>query len=580
MSNVFYKPYINGETVYFPYTREKLVERPIFPTFNFDGGAFFFANDHFKTTDSDKLLDMIMDGTLFDYWTRDGVFDWNAVFKDFRPIGYPSEWEGHIWINRLYILLPLAQAYLFTKNRKYARKWLEILTDFMEKNPYTRYEDKPVDLVWRDMQVTWRSISIVHSIFMLGETDEFTEEEWQFIYSAVKTHANHMFDEGEKHLSNPEPDNHRLQIATTMIMFATLFPEFFDREKAIDTATKILVLNMEKSIYSDGCNNEDSMSYSHFIARLYLEAELYLKYNGLKEIEGLSDTVKKQYEFLYKFSSPAGKTLQIGDSYAFDAVWDIEFINSFYPLDFNRKRKTELFKDSRMVVLKNGDLTVYVDAMDMTEWHQHYGRPQFLMFHKETPLVIDSGSVNYDRGWIRKRLNSEWGHNVIFAKEIPLVRRPSNEQISVTEFSDGREKVLEISNTVTGEGKSYVWVRRFVLFEDRLEVTDTVNASEKMHFISRLHLPDCRVGYGPDRPCYVGNEEKLRFGSFMETVTTDTEYEIEYTPCVDSENRMNYAECLVRNFETDRFMEKTVIRFQRIRKGDEYYMDRLPEFVR
>ena len=74
MNNIYYRPYLEqGKTTYFPYTREKLMERPIFPTFNFDGGAFFFANDYFKTTDGDKLLDMIMDGTLFDYWTRDGV---------------------------------------------------------------------------------------------------------------------------------------------------------------------------------------------------------------------------------------------------------------------------------------------------------------------------------------------------------------------------------------------------------------------------------------------------------------------------------------------------------------------------
>jgi hypothetical protein len=580
VSNIFYKPHLNGDTVYFPYTREKLCERPVFPTFVLDGGASFFAMDQFKTIDGDRLLGKIMDGSLFEYWERDGEFDWNAAFKDFRPIGYASEWEGHIWINRLYVLLPLAQEYCKTKDKKYASKWLEILKDFMSKNPYTRYEDKPVDLVWRDMQVTWRTISIVHSIFFIGEADPFDKEDWDFIYETVKTHANHMLNEGERHVSNPEPDNHRLQIATTITMFSALFPEFFDREKSLEIATKLIVLNMEKSIFQDGCNNEDSLSYSHFIARLYLEAELYLKYNGLKPIDKLSESVKTQYEFLYNFSSPKGQTLQFGDSYVFDAVGDVEFVNSFYPLPFVRERKTRLFADSRMAVLKNGDFTVYVDAMDMTEWHQHYGRPQFVVFHGETPLVVDSGSVNYDRGWIRRRLNSEAGHNVISCAQIPLTRRPSNESLTVTEFSDGDVKVLEILNKVTGENKGYDWVRRFMLYEDRLEVIDTVKATEKLNFTSRLYLPDCRVGYAPAEPCYTGTEEKLRFGSFMECVRTETPYEIEFTPCVDGTNRMNYAECLVRKFEMDNFTEKTVISFEKIRDKNEYYMERLPEFVR
>ena len=360
-------------------------------------------------------------------------------------------------------------------------------------------------------------------------------------------------------------------------MFACLFPEFFDGERVLEIAKQLIVLNMEKSIFSDGCNNEDSLSYSHFIARLYLEAELFLKYNGYPEIEGLHNSVQKQYEFLFKFSSPSGKSLQIGDSYALDAVEDVEYVNSFYPLDFIRERKTCLFADSRMAVLKNNDFTVYVDAMNMDQWHQHFGRPHFLMFKGEMPLVVDSGSVNYDRGYIRQHLNSERSHNVICATEIPLTKRPSNETLRVTEFSDGDVVTLEIENKVVGENKSYTWVRRFELYSDRLEIVDSVKATEKMHFVSRIFLPDCRVGYTSVRERFL-NEEKLRFGSYMEKVTTETPFEVEFTPCVDGNNRMNYAEALVRRFDTDKFLERTVIRCDRIRDGLKYFEPTTPEW--
>lgn len=572
MNNEFYKPYLNGKKVFYPYSREVLKGNPIFPAVVFDGGAFFFANDKFGTTDSNFFLEKTMDGSIFDYWKRDGEFKWDNIYWDFRPIGYPSEWEAHIWINRLYILLPLAQAYLKTKDEKYAQKWIEILRKFMTELPYTTYEGRPGDLLWRDMQVAWRSISILHSIFMLSECASFTKEDWDFIYDTVKVHANHMTGEGARYALIPDPDNHRLQIGTALTMFACLFPEFFDTEKLLDSAKQLIVINMNTSIFSDGCNNEDSISYSHFIARLYLEAELTLKYNGYPEIEGLHESVQKQYEFLYKFSSPAGKSLQIGDSYAFDAIKDVEFVNSFYPLEFAREKKTTLFEGSRMAYLQNGDFLVYVDAMDMDEWHQHFGRPHFLMFYKEQSLVVDSGSVNYDRGHIRKHLNSEKSHNVIYAEEIPLTKKPSNEKLKVNEFSDGEVKVLEIENAVTGENKGYTWVRRFELYFDRLEITDTVEATEKMHFVSKVFLPDCRVGYTAPRERFL-NEEKLRFGSFMEIVKTETPFEVEFTPCVDENNRMNYAESLVRKFETDKFSEKTVIRFDKIHSGLDYHLE-------
>ena len=72
MHNLFIKPFladVRGE-VYFPYTREKLCERPMFPTYVFDGGAAFFGFDKFGTINSDLLLEKVMDGSLFTYWER------------------------------------------------------------------------------------------------------------------------------------------------------------------------------------------------------------------------------------------------------------------------------------------------------------------------------------------------------------------------------------------------------------------------------------------------------------------------------------------------------------------------------
>ena len=46
MNNIYHRPYLEqGKITYFPYSREKLLEKPIFPAYVFDGGAFFFLND-------------------------------------------------------------------------------------------------------------------------------------------------------------------------------------------------------------------------------------------------------------------------------------------------------------------------------------------------------------------------------------------------------------------------------------------------------------------------------------------------------------------------------------------------------
>lgn len=578
MNNLFLKPFLSNakKDVYFPYTREKLSERPMFPTYVFDGGAAFFCFDQFGTINSDLLLEKVMDGSLFTYWEREGQFDWCSVFKDFGPIHYTEEWEGHIWLARLYILLIMAQKFQITKDEKYAQAWLKILKSWYQANPYTRYEDCISDKVWQDMQVTWRAINLVHSMFLLGECRSFTRDDWYFLYDLVKLHAEHMYHEGLIHAQDPAPDNHKLQIGTALIMFGVLFPEFFDTTSYIETASKIISDNMHGSIFDDGCNNEDSMSYSHFIARLYLEAELLLKNNGYATIPGCAQSIQKQYEFLYHFSSPTGTTLQFGDSYVMNAMEDISFINSFYPLSFERERTTKLFSSSRMAVLRNQKFDVYVDAMDMTEWHQHYGRPNLIVYAQGRPIIVDSGSINYDRGGLRCHLNSPEGHNVISCEEIPLedhlTKTKATESLKFADFeNNGESQKLVIRNQVCSmDGYSYIWTRTLKLYSDRLEIQDHIKASTMLHFVNRFHLPDARTGYYANFVSYQPLSDdcrtiSLRMGSMMEIVTTDSPVEVEYGPCVDENNRMNYTQILIRKHFAKEFTDNTTIRFDQIR---------------
>ena len=580
MSSIFIKPGIPDERVLrFPYSREKLLERPIFPAYVFDGGAFFFLTDTFGTADGDRLLDMTMSGELFRYWTLDGRFDWGAVWKQFHALHYTAEWEAHLWLNRLYILLPLAQAYCRTGERRYADKWFALLTDWHRCNPYTTYEGRPDDLVWRDMQVAWRTINLIHSVFLMGERDPFAPAQWEEIYALIGIHAAHLLKEGRELAARHQADNHYLQIGMALILLGILFPELTDAPASVGIGRQIVADNLAYSITADGINTEDSPSYCHFIARLYLEAELLLTLNGQKGIDGCAEKLQKQYEYMYQFADPSGRSQQIGDSYALDAFADIDFVNSICPLTFDRTRKSVLWREGRMAVLRNSRFAVYVDAMDMREWHQHYGRPNFTAWCDGVQLVADSGCVNYDRYDLRVELNGPAGHNVIACDELPLER--DLEKTEVTEAlaveaweCDGEACLLTIRNRVSApNGRHYVWRRSFRLTPDALTVTDRVESSAPMHFRSYLHLPSCRVGYY-DQAVTVGNAFENRAvqpisadrrtvsqrrGSRLAVISTRTPVQSVFRPAVDADNRYSYTQVLIRSFEADSFEETTQI---------------------
>ena len=96
---------------FFVYPRETLLNEPIFPYYVLDGGAFFFTTDHLGDASSRMLLDKTLSGELFDLLRgSDGTIDWGISYHTTEGTGMPKRHEWQSWPQRLYMLLPLAQA--------------------------------------------------------------------------------------------------------------------------------------------------------------------------------------------------------------------------------------------------------------------------------------------------------------------------------------------------------------------------------------------------------------------------------------------------------------------------------------
>ena len=127
MDNEYRKPYLAAlthtapQTRYYVYPREALKKEPIFPYLVLDGGAFLFAAEHFGDASSDTLLEKTLSGELFELFRdENGEMDWGRSYHLAAASGMPKQHEWQSWPQRLYMLLPLAQAYLRTSDRKYA----------------------------------------------------------------------------------------------------------------------------------------------------------------------------------------------------------------------------------------------------------------------------------------------------------------------------------------------------------------------------------------------------------------------------------------------------------------------------
>ena len=599
--NKFCKPFFkelygNIQETSFCYTRQQLSERPIFPTYVLDGGAYLFLNDVFGTTNSDDWLQMMENGTFFNYWTYNGKFDWYAVWKSFIEKQCNPEWEAHIWLHRLYFLLPLAQAYMKTGNREYAQKWFSLLSDWINNNPYCTYPKDPegcpwFDMVWFDMQAAWRTINLTHSVFMLGAgTDALTKEQWKTVYDLIRLHREHLQSEALAKNEHSSRGNHSLQIGMALIMLSCLFPEFGDAEAYAKTGRYIVKVNCDLQLTDEGVDIEDSPSYAHFIARMYFEANRLLQINGHDSIPGVAEKLPLQYEYLYQFSSPTGTSMQVGDAYAMDTEQDIAFVDSVEPLVFERKKKTVAYKKSGIFVLRNNCYSVYIDMIESDPnarksrmapkqviWggmygnHQHYGRPTFIAYGGAQMLVNDSGGINYDRAGLRILYNGPSGHNVISCDEIPLheelTSTEAEEKLTVEEFCDNETPHIVLKNhTISEDGKSFVWTRKISLDSDKIKIIDHVTANEAMHFRNHLHLPYARTGYvdyfAPCQPVMDdGKTIHLRRQQRLQTVTLDKAATIEYRPYTNEKNRTDVCVYAERTYFAKEFTSTTVIQY-------------------
>lgn len=511
ITDCFRKPYLEkedpeGEACRFPYTLEALKENPIFPYYVMDGGAYYMATALLGSGwTSDDMARKAMTGELLDPWKQNGKIVWDLPYQQHLSGHVRLPLEQYLWINRLYFLIALAHRYLQTGDEAYVEKWLEYLDRWTADNPYQPMEegeDYIARLIWRNMQVTWRLLSVIHSIAMFAHSNTLTKECWQRIYSFVQLHAEHLLTEGRILYEHKHSGNHTLQIGTALLYVGCLFPEWDISKECEELGRKIMILQLDHSFYPDGGNYEESPSYNHFIVRLYVECYLLLEKNKKVPVEGLLARIQSQYEWIWQMSTPAGETLRINDSYGMSSLKDIETAKSLVPISLTEK-KTMIYPDSKCAVLRNELFDVYIDAMDHKEWHQHAGRPNVLVYYKGKPLLADSGCCNYDYHNVHDYFGSEWAHNTVCVQALQEAGRNSIgsvrgiyqaaagtkpvDRIDLTSYS-AEEKYLEFTITGQRDEISFQRTRTVQLFDDRVVIEDQVRTGQEARMELLLHM--------------------------------------------------------------------------------------------
>ena len=560
--NDYIKPYAKEffgveNICHYPYMREELVKNKIFPYFVLDGGAFNIMNDRLGTTDSDKILELTLSGKLFEMFRHKGAFNWESSFEYTKNTDFRKKYEWQIWPQRLYFTIPLAHKFLQTGNRKYADAWLTIIKEWDKAHPYQEFNPEinylDTDMVWRDMQVGWRTMSLLHGLFMLNDAP-FSKEDWKYLYNFAALHTKHLYTEALDRLARNHAQNHVLQIGVVLLFAVCMFPEFENTKEMTKIGLDTVRMNLEKAIFDDGGSDEDSPSYSHFIARLYLEALLLIEQNGLAPIPNLRQSVKKQYEWLYNCMTPTGTTLQLSDSYSLNVKEDIEVASKLIDIDFDKTLKSVYYPDSHIVILRFDEHVIFIDAASFPGPHHHAG-PQIISYYKNKPVLIDTGVCNYDRWEMYYYLHDFKAHNLVYNDNYDAFDCKVTPSFTEVDLENGT--VVLKTEVIHKNGEKYIWTRKIKATQNSLCISDKAETDTEMPFNSRLFFAKNDVYFPEDNK----NRMQLLQEDFLMTLDSKKQVKLELAPVMNNKNKLEYAVICESCDTTDEFSNEIAISF-------------------
>ena len=204
-------------------------------------------------------------------WSRDFVsgYEWkNDYYLSVPIVVWDNESDIKIpWeLSRGHYLVWLAQAWFFTGKSEYASKFVELVDDWIESNPY------PYGPNWTcGMEVAIRLVNWVAALEILGDSDEIPDEFEQRILKQIYQHAL-FIEENLETIGHGLNTNHYLADLLGLLVAGHVFRDtpkgLFWRRLAIDELEKELFFQT----LDDGFCFESSMNYHMLTAEMYLIA--------------------------------------------------------------------------------------------------------------------------------------------------------------------------------------------------------------------------------------------------------------------------------------------------------------------
>ncbi|MBU2445226.1 MAG: heparinase II/III family protein [Bacteroidetes bacterium] len=198
-------------------------------------------------------------------------------------------WE----LSRFHQAIWLGKAFLATSDEKYAEKYFELVSDWIDANPFC------YGVNWNcAMEVAIRSVNwiIAHHIFKTSKN--LTNDVEKKILNSLYQHGLFIRSNLEYGRRN---GNHYLSDLMGLVWLGGFFSNYSFGKRWLNFAKKELDKEIEIQVYEDGVDYEKSTYYQRLVTEILYNSQIALKFNGLSLTERSLTKLEKMFQFISSY---------------------------------------------------------------------------------------------------------------------------------------------------------------------------------------------------------------------------------------------------------------------------------------
>ncbi|WP_428741984.1 heparinase II/III domain-containing protein [Tenacibaculum sp.] len=475
---------------------------------------YLIRNRFFKKSYSKKAINR----TLELDW-RDEVFNYESYFgsKDFEFLNFQISFENRInWNYSDY-------GKLWTYNLNYfdflnqkeidVSDGLELIKNYISQDSELLDGKEPYVISLRG--INWVKFLSKNKI------KNKTIDETLYYYYQV------LLDNLEYHLLG----NHLLENGYSLLFGGY----YFQDQKLLSIAQKILKTELEEQILKDGAHYELSPMYHQILLGRLLDCIQLIKRNEKiddKNLLGfLEEKASSMLSWLSNITYKNGNIPLLNDSSVGIAPASNELFSYAESLNLNWKN-IKLF-DSGYRKFESNKLEVLIDVGNIQPsyqpGHAHSDTFSFELYSENIPIIIDPGVSTYEKNERRQKERGTYYHNTVQLGNLEQTQVWGGFRVAkrakVFGIIEDENKILAKHDGYKSEG--IIHARQFHLDGNNLIIRDSLEGISSLDKKMILHLhPDVKINEISKSDFYLNNLKLNFIGEFDKVVIQDYEFSI------------------------------------------------------